>query len=335
MGNMNITASDLIGASERCMKLKGFLRIAGTDTGIMNIQNLQKIEPNNGAAVAIELAHNLKTTQIVFQDLQDVHGSIWVYDNTALTALRLPRLKSVSDGSIVVTANEYMPGMDVSGQAASQGQTKSTAANVVVDLTSLSRLEGNLSLSNIHQLFLGNLSYIQGDITVIQSDVTDLMFPSLKEINTLSVQSNPRLQRIQFDQLENIMGNMYLESNPAFMGFTALDAPKLQRVHGSVVVENVQSAASVRSLDFGTALQQVDGGMFVRVRLTNQEVLDSGNVTCQGLRQKYKDSGIVKGKFSCTIQDGQGRDVDTTDSSAVILQWRWLGVFAGLLVAFC
>ena len=128
--------------------------------------------------------------------------------------------------------------------------------------------------------------------------------------------------------------------NVHFTQADGLNATLLEKMSGSLILRNVtglQDMAGLRSLktvdgsiDIETEypllnytlslLQTVQGSIKIsaleRADINRNSTSASDVWTCQRLKQKYKDSGIVKGRFSCFIAGQQNTDSDESSATS-------------------
>lgn len=313
MGSVNVTTASEADVIQQCATSKGTISIRGLTTTFIHIENLQSISPDHpGLPFALEVAHNWQATRIEFSDLREIKGLLGAYDNTALKELSFPLLEQISFGGMIITANERVPIMS-SGIPAADTSSVATAAttNFIVEMNRLMNVHGNISIANVASIRMGNLTQVEGDFNVNQSLLTLLTLPSLDKVTTLSIQNNPALQSIRLKTLETLSGNLYLENNPLFLGFVPEDTPRFKHVHGSIVIEQTEEPSHLRSLDFGNQFKVVEGSFVLRAKLAEAS---NRTVSCAALKAQFKQSGIVRGKFSCLLQDSEGRTLDTSGS---------------------
>ena len=275
---------------------------------------------------ALELAHNLLAETISFPDLQDLQGGLLLYDSPALRNLSFAQLSSIEGDTIIAGASKQRDGSAASSAIASNGNATSAS----VDMGSLKQVAGNLSLSNIADLRADSLTQVKGDLNLVETVISSLSIPSLEEVNTLVLTSNKDLTTLSMLALRQLSGNLYFADNSKWIGIRPQDFPSLENIAGSLVINQSQPSTGFQSLDFGDRLQSIDGSFFLRMQMQDPSKKD---FTCAQLEEALKDSGIVKGSFSCQLQDAEGNSVDASENDASKLGLDLVYIFVLALMA--
>jgi hypothetical protein len=285
-----------------CTTLYGKLKVTNSASQIIQVKQSEEIKTPlvaqkseksskeiNLEQVALEISHNLEAQTISIQDLGKMEGDMYVFDNTALVTLDFPELKEIN-GRILLTANKV--------KAKNPADTNNTSrTGPSLQLPKLQKATGNISLYDINSLDMSSLTELNGDLRVQRTMLSNITLPSLQEMKstgTFSIQNNTGLTSLSFPNLTEMSGSLIVIKNQRLNCFEGDDISKLQKVHGNIWLSCIPTDPQ-SPLDGFKALKFVRGSMKL-------EIPGVTEADCAKLKEKFKDSKIVEGKFQCASE---------------------------------
>ncbi|KAG2732439.1 hypothetical protein G9P44_004856 [Scheffersomyces stipitis] len=166
----------------------------------------------------------------------------------------------------------------------------------------------NVVFQSINSLSVGNLTTINGSLSVSQSSIDAIEFKDLTSIsNSLTINKNSELESLDFPKLTSIGGALEISDNDKLKSFDGF--PELKTIGGSVDING--------TFDNGTfeSLSRVAGGFTLK---------SDGDISCEEFNKLNSDGDIKGNKFFCANAAGassssssskKGSSTDSSDST--------------------
>lgn len=189
-------------------------------------------QSSNTTPISIVISHSTVVTSILFPDMDEIHGSLVLYDLPNLQSISFPKLTRLH-GTMNVTSPS------------------------ILSVPMLVRVDGSVYITNISAWQAPLLQSLQS-LSIVTTRILQLDLPAIERVRqTITIHENPLLRNVSLPLLTEINGDLYVDRNPQL---PSIDLHSVSMIGGTLHVTGVRllQMNSIRDIRGGAESNQTN-----------------------------------------------------------------------------